>query len=215
MREPSNIEGRGDFTLRSGHGDDAVSAAKAGDTEALTALVDELTKGIIAALAAEFGPFYPQDLEDATQEAWLEFWANRSKVRATRKVQLKAWLTEVARNKVLDLIKSAERRLSKPFASVVPDDREPDEYLTLIGGADPAEEVCLRETERETRYFLNTALGRLSPSDRELVEGYFIVGQNTSKQATDAGCSEEALRKRRSRAIARMLQQLRSLGSAG
>jgi len=95
-----------------------------------------------------------EEAEDLTQEAFLRLYSHLEKGRAVANVR--AWIFQVAHNLAFDQQRSKSR--------------EPWRSEALEQHQDPAPDAEERLMEQERRARLQSALGRLSPQEKECLE---------------------------------------------
>lgn len=143
----------------------------------------------------------PDEAEEAVQDAFVR--AHRALTTKydedrTRQLDLRAWLFRIARNVALNRLRSARRAA----ASALPDgDSWHETALRVVPDGPAAVEA------RERSRLLESALGRLEPAERELLQLRFIEGLAYAEITGLAGGTEAAVRGK----VFRALQRLRGL----
>ncbi len=133
------------------------------------------------------------DAADAVQETLARAMAAVRKGRISTEDPVTAFVYGIARHVIADVLRRRAREHASPeLDRVVAPDPSP---LELLVRAD--------EVERVRR-----ALRRLSRSDRELLRRCYEVGERTVDIAEELGEPPERLRKRKSRALARLRLRL-------
>ncbi len=176
-------------------------------TEELRALVASLRAGQREALDRAFDCFRPRVFsllvrmtkdtalaEDLTQEAFIRL--ARAAPSLAPDTRLEAWLMTVSRNLALDHFRW--RRMHRALtsdASVADSFAKPET---------PFARVATSQTQRR----VEIALGQLSEDERELLLSVGVSGSTPSELARTLGLSAEVVRKRLSRARARLLSLL-------
>jgi RNA polymerase sigma-70 factor (ECF subfamily) len=161
---------------------DLVEAARAGDPEALDALIRESRARVIR--YAMRLCISPADAEDATQEALL---ALARYVGALREVAaLSSWLFAAVRTHCTRL---ARRSLRHALAL---DDGAP----VTLEGPTPEEQLV----DRQLRHHLARVLSEVDPALREVLVRRDILGESARTAAEGLGISVEALKSRLHRA---------------
>ena len=127
-----------------------VSAAKTGDSDAWSALVDRYTARVRCVARRHRLP--AQDVEDVVQTTWLRLFEHIDRVREPNAVG--AWLETTARRESLRIVRSG--RLEELVGE------EPTGEFT-----EPVDERRLADAERRTALVM--AVERLSPRDRDLL----------------------------------------------
>lgn len=148
--------------------EDLLAGIAGGDRVLLGALYDRYSALVFAQLVRIVGS--RARAEDLLQEVFLQIWRRAADFRADRG-SVSAWLFTIARNRALDLVRSAEHRLTEATAEVpaaaADDDEHPDEQAALA----------------ERRAAVRSALGSLSPVQRQAVELAWFEGLSHSEIA--------------------------------
>ena len=137
------------------------------------------------------------DAEEIAQETMTRCYARFDELHADRDSW--PWVSMVARNAAIDSMRRNRRIVSTeelPEAS-------PAEDTTY-------ESVVVSERDRSLR----TALSRLRPADRQLIEDHDLAGIGCAEIAAVRDVSPNALRQRLFRARARLAAELREIGVA-
>jgi len=83
----------------------ALRALKAGDTRALEWFIDRYTGYVSAVVNNILGPSRPrEDAEEAVSDAFVALWQNAGRIKGA---EVKSYLAGIARNKDLDILRSA------------------------------------------------------------------------------------------------------------
>jgi RNA polymerase sigma-70 factor, ECF subfamily len=133
--------------------------------------------------------------EDLTQEVLMAV------ITALRKGQLRdvdrlsAFVAGVARNVINNRLRTSQGRALEPL------DGHEDAAV-----ADLRQEVAIRERTATVR----RVLAELSPGDQRLLELTMIEGFTTAQTAQRLGVSEEVIRARKSRALKRLKERLKT-----
>jgi RNA polymerase sigma-70 factor (ECF subfamily) len=169
---------------------DRFAAARAGDPEALEALMREHRAQVVR--YAMRLCISPADAEDATQEALL---ALSRYVSALREVAaLSSWLFAAVRTHCTRLARRSLR-----YALGI--DREGP---LAIEGPSPEEQLV----DRQLRQRLSVILGELEPAAREVLVRRDILGQSAREAADALGISVDALKSRLHRARSEVKRRL-------
>lgn len=126
--------------------------------------------------------------EDSVQSAWLIAWRKLNSLRNPDRVR--SWLLSVTANESRQLV----RRRHGPVVDISPE--VPDDP-----SGDPSMGV--------ERLDLRRALSRLSPDDRTVLAMHYAADLGSDELAVAVGVSPSAARKRLSRAIGRLREELR------
>ena len=148
-----------------------IERIRAGDTGALEELFDRhadllysLARRIVGGAA---------EAEDVSQEAWLQIWRGANSYDPARG-SVVAWMTTIARTRALDRIRrEGSRRRVESSA----------EPLSVAAPDDPAADAAA--SQRSER--MTSALGRLEPRHREVVELAYYRGLSQSEIAARLG----------------------------
>ncbi|MFN8621204.1 MAG: RNA polymerase sigma factor [Chloroflexota bacterium] len=175
-----------ELAIGGGVGTTVVSAAAAGDADALTLIVRAHHDDMARLCFVICGD---ADLaQDAVQAAWPIAWRRLSSLRDPG--QLRPWLMSVAANEARQLLRARRRRPSVPIHDVV--------APALTG--DPALDVELTD--------LALALARLSPDDRALISLRYVAGFDATEIGRALRISPSGVRTRLSRVLARLRTEL-------
>lgn len=124
---------------------------------------------------------------DATQNAWHRLWQSPPRLRDESK--LRSWLLSVAANEARQQIRRREVGRVKE-----------------ISAHRPPAPTDGRSTD--IRLDLQSALGRLTPAERELVGLRFVVGMSSAEIGAHLGLSAEGARTRLHRVVGRLRREL-------
>jgi RNA polymerase sigma-70 factor (ECF subfamily) len=167
-----------------------VEAARAGDPEALEALLRERRTEVVR--YAMRLCISPADAEDATQEALL---ALAHYIRGLREVAaLSRWLFMAVRTHCTRLARRSLRHLLTPVG---------DEPLTLEG-PNPEDQLV----DHQLRHRLAIIVSELDPRFREVLLRRDVLGESAADAAAALGLSIDALKSRLHRARAEVKQRL-------
>lgn len=149
--------------------------------------IGQLDKGALEALYSRYiSPVYSLAMfmlkqealaQEATQDIFLNIWTKASSYKAARG-EPRAWIMSVAHHKIVDLIRSRRRVLSRT---------DPAGYETLDllpSGQTSTEEEVERNLERER--ILN-ALSCLPPAQQEVIILAYFEGYSQSEMAKKLG----------------------------
>lgn len=128
------------------------------------------------------------DIEDLTQECLLRVYSNLDSLRDLDK--LDPWLRTVVRNAVFSWYR--ERK------------REQEIYSLGLEAEHETEPYSIPENDLLLYFILQEAMQTLSESDRRMFEWRYGDGLSYREIAQQMGLSEEAVRKRVTRALARL-----------
>ena len=143
----------------------------------------------------------PEDAEDVLQDTFLKAFI------ALKGFQWRSafytWLTQIAINSALMLLRRRRRRLETPF-TVMAEDRSEGSQSRDVDFADPTpspEEVC---SQRQRLLRLNAAIGRLDPRLRTVLEIHIREECSLRDVARILNISEAAVKSRLYRARRRL-----------
>jgi RNA polymerase sigma-70 factor (ECF subfamily) len=177
-----------------------VEAARGGDAEAFTTLVNQYDRNIYRLALNITGN--PEDAEDVLQEAFLKAYANLSKFQGSSRFY--TWLVRIAVNEAL-------MKLRK---------RKSDKSVSLDEGIDTGEEVVVREiavwdgdpeqqySHEELRTILDEAVAGLRPAFRSVFVLRDIEELSTEETANILDLSVPAVKSRLLRARLQLREKL-------
>jgi RNA polymerase sigma factor (sigma-70 family) len=166
---------------------DDLAAASRGNREAFRRLVHR-TRNLVSAVALSVVKDVAAS-EDVSQEVFLHAWSGLSQLRSLE--SFLPWLRQLARNKANDHLRARYRR-----AALV----EPAEPHLVSEHPSPAPTQAETLEDREDLVRLAEAIDALPESTRETVLLFYREGQSIAQVALLLGLSEEAVKKRLSRA---------------
>ncbi len=170
-----------------------VRAVQAGDTEAFGRLYDRYHEVVF-----RFVLFRVSDrglAEDVTHETFLRAFRRIGSVSYQGR-DIGAWFITIARNLVLDHVKSSRYRLEVSTAEVT------DAGSGYTAG--PEQEVVTGATHQE----LLRCVARLNPDQQECIALRFLQGLSVSETARLMGRNEGAIKALQHRAVRRLAQLL-------
>jgi len=171
-----------------------VAAAARGDRSAYGRLVDG-NKGLVTAIAlAIVGDVHSS--EDVAQDVFLHVWQSLPRLRNPH--SFLPWLRQLTRNRAR---KWLEARGRTPWRLV-----DEDRLLAEVADARPHAEDALAGEER--RLALANALQELPDEQREVLLVYYREGGSVRQVAELLGLREDAVKKRLSRARARLREEV-------
>jgi len=139
-----------------------------GNERAFRILVERYQPQIVRTVTGMLGP--SEDVDDTVQEVFIRFHASLSSFR--RQASVKTFLTRIAINRSLDVLRSRRRRFFVPWETENVPERESED-------PDP-ETLAIRSDERHR---LRTAINNLSARHRAVVVLRLIDGLSTSEAA--------------------------------
>ena len=156
-----------------------VARARGGDARAFEELVRRHLRSAHAVALGVLGN--PADAEDVCQDAFLVALEKLDECRDPKRFA--AWLMRIVRNRALNVRESRALRQGEPLEESVAE---------AVAGDDPGR----RAEQSELRGRLLAALGRLPPSQREVVLLHDLEGWKHREIADLLGTSEGAVRVR-------------------
>jgi len=186
-------------------GDEAgyVARARGGDAEAFRVLVEEHSARLFRLAYRIAGN--EQDAEDIVQETFIK--AHRNLARYDDRAAFGAWLSRIASNQALDVIRS-RRRGPERLEPNDPDAPDPVDMLSETG-AGPERQLLSVEVNRRVK----NALSRLTPNERAA----FVLRHHEEHSVAEIGAmlrlSENATKQAIFRAVRKMREALRPLAA--
>jgi RNA polymerase sigma-70 factor, ECF subfamily len=135
-----------------------------------------------------------EDAEDALQDSFMKAFLNINKFEG--RSNFSSWLTRIAINSALMLLRKRRSRNEIPMEIAI----DGDQYLQDREVPDPAVSPEHRYAECETRERLGTAVPRLRPCFRSVVELYHFQDRSTAEIADTLRISVPAVKSRLLRA---------------
>lgn len=134
--------------------------------------------------------------QDVVQETLLRAWQH-PEVTDDSERSPRSWLFTVARNMIIDESRSPRfrREVSAPDDSGVPERACPDEVNAALD-----------------RMLINTALARLTPEHRAVVQRSYVQGWSTADIAADLGIAEGTVKSRLHYALRTLRNVLGEMG---
>jgi RNA polymerase sigma factor (sigma-70 family) len=167
-----------------------VVAAAAGDRDAFGLLVTA-TSGVVSSISLAI----LRDLDlsrDVAQDVFLAAWRDLRKLRSP--ASFLPWLRQLARNRAHHALRSHVRARRREADSVAED------FLNTIN--DPGPSVAAQMVAREEAGALARALDALPDDTREVLTLFYREGQSVAQVSALLDLSEDAVKKRLSRARA-------------
>lgn len=193
MEDPPGPAGTGDLGQ-------LIVRAKAYDREAFAEIYRLTVTPVYRYLAARLSS--AEEAEELTQEVFLAALTSIEGIRARDEAALLAWLFQIARFKVADLLRRRYRRPTAPIEAadgVESAEGRPEEVADRLG-----DQAAVRE-----------ALDRLTPDQREVIVYKYVLGYDNQRTAAITGKNPNAVNQLHHRAIAALQRFLgRSEGRA-
>ncbi len=185
----------------------------AGSEDALGALYDRHGDAVFAAAYRLTGD--RSVAEEVVQETFLALW-NRAELFDPSVGSLTAWLLTIARNRAVDRLRAAGRRLrAVPFSAVTSDDAAEASALErlvaggdVIGGATPELGPAAQLEAREVREAIGAALSTMAGPEQEVILLAYRDGLSQSEIADRLGWPLGTVKTRTRRALRRLREAL-------
>ncbi len=178
-----------------------VEAARGGDAEAFTTLVNQYDRNIYRLALNITGN--PEDAEDVLQEAFLKAYANLGKFQGGSRFY--TWLVRIAVNEAL--MKLRKRKSDRTVSLDEPVETGDDEYMpreVVDWGENPEQ----RYARQELNDILSTALNELEPSFRIVVYLRDVENLSTEETAEMLDLSVPAVKSRLLRGRLKLRERL-------
>ncbi len=180
------------FTGQNANEQMLVAAAQAGDAVAFVNLCKLHSDKILRRLYRITQNW--EDAEDALQDSFLKAFLHINKFEG--RSSFSSWLTRIAINSALMLLRKKRSRNEIPMEISVDGDQDP-QHRDVV---DPALSPEHRYVQCETRELLGNAIPRLSPCFRSVVELYHYENRSTAEIADALSISVPAVKSRLLRA---------------
>ncbi len=184
--------------------DAKVSSEISQQTQWMLAVRDERDRAAFAKLFDHFAPRLKgfairsgasnAHAEEIAQEVLLAVWHKASQFDPHR-AQVSAWIYQIARNKQIDQFRKEDRPL--PEVLLVEEDDTPD-----------ADQILALEQETQE---LHTALGKLNPEQRELIEQTYLGELSHSNIESLTGLPLGTIKSRIRLGMARLRHEMKGL----
>jgi RNA polymerase sigma-70 factor (ECF subfamily) len=184
--------------------DAKVSSEISQQTQWMLAVRDERDRAAFAKLFDHFAPRLKgfairsgasnAHAEEIVQEVLLAVWHKASQFDPHR-AQVSAWIYQIARNKQIDQFRKEDRPL--PEVLLVEEDDTPD-----------ADQILALEQETQE---LHTALGKLNPEQRELIEQTYLGELSHSNIESLTGLPLGTIKSRIRLGMARLRHEMKGL----
>jgi RNA polymerase sigma factor (sigma-70 family) len=170
-----------------------VHAAASGDHEAYACLIDAtrtLVSSIALAIVRDF------DLSrDVAQDVFLAAWRDLGKLRDP--ASFLPWLRQITRNRAHEVVRHRRRQRQHAVSDEAAD-------KLLAAAVDPRPDVVERLVQDEELRLVLDSFEGLPGEAREVITLYYREGQSARQVAALLGLSEDAVKKRLSRARVRL-----------
>ncbi|WP_263356775.1 RNA polymerase sigma factor [Acidicapsa ligni] len=168
-----------------------VAYAKKGNHHAYAELCNRHSKQILGTIQRITRNF--EDSEDALQESLMKAYLYLSSF--DERSAFSTWLTRIAINSALMMLRKKRRHQTCSLDSA--SDAEHTNFLEIVEDSEGPEQLCIsRDVERR----LKSAIRRLSPNLREVVELHQLIDTNVKEIANTLGLTEAATKSRLLRA---------------
>jgi RNA polymerase sigma-70 factor (ECF subfamily) len=197
-----------------------VQAMIGGSRDALGLLYDRHANTVYAAAMRVAGD--PWIAAEVVQDTFLALW-NRAELFDSSRGPLAAWVRRIARNRTIDVLRSAARhQRAGSFSSFVgtgADEQAIADWLTgageLIGIAEPELGPEAALSSKETRTSISDAMAALGPLEREVISLAYDAGLSQSEIATRLGWPIGTVKTRTRRALHQLRERLANSPVAG
>lgn len=172
--------------------DPYVRAAAAGDREAFARIIDA-TRSLVSSIALAI----LRDLDlsrDVAQDVFLAAWRDLRKLRDP--ASFLPWLRQMTRNRAHEVARNRHRHERRVVTQAVDG--------LLAAAIDPRPDALERLVSQEEIDVVIVALEQLPSEAREVITLYYREGQSVRQVAELLGLSEDAVKKRLSRARSRL-----------
>jgi RNA polymerase sigma-70 factor (ECF subfamily) len=168
-----------------------VARAQAGEAQAFAELYEAYAPLIYRFLRGRM-TVSDEVIEDLTEDVFVRVF-QRLGSYVDRGAPFSAWLYRVARNQMIDYLRSAPRRATLPLDDMT-------EAQTPRVDADYGQSL--------DRMTLKPAVARLTADQRQVIELRFFEGMSTAQTAAAMGRSEDAVKKLQARALVNLRRLL-------
>lgn len=173
-----------------------VQRAKEGDDAAYNEIVQAYRKRILGTISRLIGR--PEDVEDVGQEVFLRLYYSLNQLRSPEVFE--PWLYRLTVNAAYDYMRRGRRRPESRMADL-------SEQQVQAADADAGSRHRLNEQKKaETREFVQSLLGQVSPEDRILLTLKEVEGLSLKDLERVYKVNENALKVRLFRARQRVLK---------
>jgi RNA polymerase sigma-70 factor (subfamily 1) len=191
--------------------DKLLEKARAGDTKALAALLEQLTPELRRRIAAKMdGPWRSLiDEDDILQVTFIEACTRLEKFTGGGSSGFLAWLTRMADNNRIDAVRSLEGAKRPGPSKRVHAAEADDSALALIELMGGTSHTPSRSVARgEARKALDQALGAIPTEYERVIRLYDLKGKSAAEVGAEMGRSEGAVYMLRARAHERLREAL-------
>lgn len=172
--------------------EDLIKRARAGDTQAFRALVEEYAE-LTGRLAETFLGASRGAAEDALQEAWLDAWRNLGRFQSGK--PFRPWICKLVVNR-------CRMALRRGHFNMVPLDSLDLYALPAV------EDATGPVLQAETRAELREALAELPPENRQILELRYFVGLEVNEIAAVVGIPAGTVKSKLFRSLEKLRKNL-------
>ena len=176
-----------------------IEAVKNGDLDAFRSLVDDHSTQIHAYFSSRLND--PSAVEDLTQETFIAAWQHIDRYEPIK--EFGAWLTGIARNKLLNHFRSRKRRASALERLRYEVVTKTEEYLERVRGEHVRHQVSR----------LRGCIAELPEDTREMIEGCYLRGESVREVASRLSRTEDAVHAALYRARRRLRHAMQQTGA--
>lgn len=170
--------------------------AKAGDRDALNALLERHLRAVYRYVSFKVGPDHP-DLDDIVQDTLIGAAGSIRGMRGTTNAQAAGWLFSIARHKVADHLRARYRHPQESLEGTV--------GKNLADRAQPVDDLVMARDRAER---LRVALRQVTPEQEEVLILRFLLGFGIDEVAEITGRPSGAVKSMQHRALASLQEKL-------
>jgi len=174
--------------------EELIALARKGDRGAFSELVDTYQSKIAATVVTMLGP--SQEVDDVVQEVFIRFYQTLDRFRG--EASLRTYLTRIAINKTLDVLRRRKRILVRVVS------RDDERYRHKEPSADARDTHDAQERAK----LVHAAIEKLPPKQRAVVVLRMIEGYSTEETAEILNLAYGTVLSRLSRALEKLKKVL-------
>jgi len=170
-----------------------LDGCRAGEPASWRELVETYSR-YVGAIAVRGYRLSPSDAEDIFQEVFARTWRNLDRIHDDR--ALRPWIGQITRRLCVDRLRAARRVVLDPVASALCEPAAPDQLDRLDLALD-----------------VHTALTRLSPECRDIMDRFFTRDQSYAQISEQTGVAQGTIASRISRCLVKLREDLAETGT--
>ena len=174
--------------------EELLARARKGDRGAFSELVDTYQSQIAATVVSMLGP--SQEVDDVVQEVFIRFYQTLDRFRG--EASLRTYLTRIAINKTLDVLRRRKRSLARVLS------RDDERFRHK----EPATDERDVHDAQERAQLVRAAIEKLPPKQRAVVVLRMIEGYSTEETAEILNLAYGTVLSRLSRALGKLKKVL-------